>query len=250
MESIKFKNTRDLTLAGNLYRADSKKLVILAHGFTNNKSSQGRFDRIAEALDEQNYNVLAFDFSGCGESDPDIMTAAKEVDDLNAAIKYGKSLGFKQIALFGNSLGTLICLRCFNKDIHTMVLMGALTHSMNYDWNAEFTKDQMDDLSSTGLITLRSEELGTRQLGQEMLDDFADIDQEKLLSRVTCPVLIIHGDNADDQEEIELLANSQKGMKYLSKESELKIIKGAKHGCSNEIDQVIDLTIAWIGNHL
>ncbi|WP_425449315.1 hypothetical protein [Dethiothermospora halolimnae] len=36
----------------------------MAHGFTNNKSSQGRFDRIAETLKKQGFDVFAFDFSG------------------------------------------------------------------------------------------------------------------------------------------------------------------------------------------
>lgn len=169
MEKLIFKNSRDLSLVGNLYISGSNSIVIMAHGFTNNKSSQGRFDRIAEALKKLGFDVFAFDFSGCGESDPDVLSAANEVDDLNSAIEFMKSRGYESIALFGNSLGSLICLRCFNPEIKTMVLMGALTHSMKYNWNEEFTQEQMMELDRESFITLSSSELGIRRVGHQML---------------------------------------------------------------------------------
>jgi len=250
MEKLIFKNSRDLSLVGNLYISNSNRVVIMAHGFTNNKSSQGRFDKIAEALIKLDFNVFAFDFSGCGESDPDILNAANEVDDLNSAIEFMKSRGYERIGLFGNSLGSLICLRCFRSEIETMVLMGALTHRMDYDWNEEFTQDQMNELERDGIITLTSAELGIRRVGHQMLNDFKDIDQEKLLKAVSCPVLIIHGNNEEDKEEVQLLANSRKGMHLLSETAELVVIDGAKHGCREHLDEVIKLTSKWYLKHM
>lgn len=250
MEKLIFKNSRGLSLVGNLYTSDSNSIVIMAHGFTNNKSSQGRFDKIAEALKKQHFNVFAFDFSGCGESAPDILNAANEVDDLNSAIEFMKSKGYQSIALFGNSLGSLICLRCFRPEIETMVLMGALTHSMKYDWNEEFTQEQIIELDRKGFITLNSLELGIRRVGHQMLQDFGEIDQEKLLKDVSCPVLIIHGNNDEDKEELQLLANTKKGLHLLSETSELVVIDGAKHGCREHLDRVIELTTEWYLKHL
>ncbi|MDM8534172.1 alpha/beta hydrolase [Clostridiaceae bacterium HSG29] len=250
MEKLTFKNSRDLSLVGNLYSSDSNSIVIMAHGFTNNKSFQGRFDRIAESLNELDFDVFAFDFSGCGESDPDILSAAKEVDDLNSAIEFVKSKGYEKIALFGNSLGSLICLRCFRSEIKTMILMGALSHSMTYDWNEEFTQVQMDELERVGIITFNSEELGIRRVDHQMLNDFEDINQKKLLEAITCPVLIIHGNNEEDKEELQLLANSRKGMGLLPETSELVVIEGAKHGCREHIDQVIEVTTKWCLKHM
>ncbi|MTI66976.1 MAG: alpha/beta hydrolase [Firmicutes bacterium] len=250
MERLVFKNSRNLSLVGNLYTSDSNSIIIMAHGFTNNKSSQGRFNKIAEALNKLNFNVFAFDFSGCGESDPDILSAANEVDDLNSSIEFMKSKGYKKVALFGNSLGSLICLRCFKPEVETMVLMGALTHSMKYDWNEEFTQEQMAELEREGFITLNSIELGIRRVGHQMLQDFEEIDQEELLKGVTCPVLIIHGNNEEDREEIKLLENTKKGMHLLSEASELVVIDGAKHGCREHLDRVIELTTEWYLKHL
>ena len=250
MERLIFKNTRDLSLVGNLYSTDSNRIIIMAHGFMNNKSSQGRFDKIVEALNKLDFNVFAFDFSGCGESDPDILNASNEVDDLNSAIEFIKSRGYERMALFGNSLGTLICLRCFRSEIETMILMGALTHSMNYDWNEEFTQEQIQELERDDIITFNSAELGIRRIGREMLNDFENINQEKLLKAISCPVLIIHGNNVEDKEEVQLLSYSRKGMNLLPETSDLVVIDGAKHGCKEHLDQVIKLTTKWYLKHM
>jgi alpha-beta hydrolase superfamily lysophospholipase len=69
MEAVSFRNARDRRLVGLLHRADPVRIVVMAHGFCNDKSSQGRFDRIAEALHREGLSVLRFDFGGCGESD-------------------------------------------------------------------------------------------------------------------------------------------------------------------------------------
>lgn len=247
---LTFKNSRELNLVGDLHRSNTENIVIMAHGFTNNRSSQGRFDRIAKALQEDGLSVFAFDFSGCGESDEDILSAKNQEDDLNCAISYMKSLGYKNVLLFANSLGTLISLRCYQADVKAMVLMGALTHSMNYDWNTEFTQNQMNELNNHALITLISEEHGTRLIDKQTLKDFEEIDQKQLLSNVKCPVLIIHGNNKSDEEELELLSHSRYGMKYLSDKSELVVIEGAKHGCYKHIGEVIEMTREWFMNYI
>ncbi len=249
MRKITFRNSRKLSLVGNLYSAKSRAVIIMAHGFISDKSSQGRFDRIANALNSLDLNVLAFDFSGCGDSDPDVLSVENQMDDLNSAISLIKSQGYDKIALFGYSLGSLICLKCFRDDIETMVLMGALTHSMTYDWDDEFTQEQLTELDNTGIMNIKTE-FGNYQIGHQMLRDFEEIEQEKMLKSVTCPILIIHGDNEEDIEEVQLLSNSQKGMPLLSETSELVLIKGAKHDFSEQIDQVIDLSSKWYMEHL
>ena len=245
MEKIRFENVRGLSLVGNLYATGSKKIIILAHGFTNDKSSQGRFEKLAAVLNTVGFDAFAFDFSGCGESDSDVLSAAHEVEDLRAAIDFISGRGYERLGLFGNSLGSLICLRCYRPEIETMVLMGALTHRMTYDWYEEFSQAQMQALEGEGVIKLESDELGTRLIGQQMLNDFEEIDQEQLLSSVKCPVLIIHGNHMEDAEELELLANSKKGMHLLPEASELLVIEGARHGCKEHMDQVAERTAEW-----
>src|SRR5258705_10083279 len=102
---VSFPNSRGLTLVGDFTPADSDAALILCHGYAGHRLRRNRFPQIAEALSTAGYNCLAFDFSGCGESDDDVLTISGEVDDLHAAIAYVESLGMKRTALYGNSLG-------------------------------------------------------------------------------------------------------------------------------------------------
>lgn len=250
MERVHFNNERGLSLVGHLYAADPERIVVLAHGFLNDKSSQGRFDRVAGALARAGVSALAFDFSGSGESDPAVLSAEGQEGDLRAAIRWAREGGYRKIGLFGNSLGTYICLRCADEGIETMVLMGALTHSMDYDWDAFFPREKMEALARDGVMTLEMEDGSLRRLGRQMLRDFQEIDQRTLLESVDCPVLLIHGDHPEDEEEQTLLGYSRSEMKWLPGASRFVVIEGARHGCAEHMDRVVEETVAWFEEHL
>ena len=249
MERVTFKNSRNLTLVGNLYPAVSDKIIIMCHGFCSDKNSRGRFPRLAKKFNEIGYNAFSFDFSGCGESDNDSLTMAKEVDDLKSAIAFIKSKGFNKIALYGHSLGTVICLKCYSPEIITMALSGAGTDSMKYDWNDFYSKEQIKELEENGYLTEKVD--GVRKeiiVDQQMLKDFELVRQEELLSGITCPILIIHGDN--DEEERLLCGNSKRGMRLLSSDSRLFIINGANHSFMDHLDKLVDLVSNWMKRFL
>ena len=65
MERVTFTNSRGLTLVGNLHPPPAQSIIIMCHGFTSDKSSRGRFDRLGQTFAAHGYGVLAFDFSGC-----------------------------------------------------------------------------------------------------------------------------------------------------------------------------------------
>ena len=250
MERITFKNSRKLSLIGNLYPSNSKSIIIMSHGFTSDKNSRGHFPKLAKAFNEYGFNVLSFDFSGCGESDDDSLTIEKEVDDLKSAIGYVKSKGYEKIGIYGHSLGSLICLKNYTSEIKTMVLSGALTDWMKYNWDEFFTKEQMMELKSKGYITqYTSGKLREKIIiDREMLDGFELINQKELLKDIKCPVLIIHGNN--DEEERLLYERSKIGMDLLSTDSKLKVIDGADHSFLDQFDIVINLAVDWFRKHL
>lgn len=243
MKRMIFKNSRSLNLVGHLYVSSPQSIIIMCHGFTSDKSSAGRFERFANAFYQLGYSVLAFDFSGCGESDNDSLDIAKQIDDLHSAISFVKSKGYTKIALFGNSLGSRVCLECYTPSITTMILTGALTGPMKYDWNEYFTPTQIRELKTKGSITERR---GSRNvvIDQQMLLDFELINQKKLLTKVHCPVLLIHGNN--DEEEMALCNLSKQGFKWLPKESKIEIINGASHGFRGYLERVEKLATQWL----
>lgn len=245
MEKVTFRNSRNHTLVGNLYHALSKSIIIMCHGFTSDKSSRGRFDRFADTFHQHSYNVLAFDFSGCGESDDDRLTMSKQIDDLQSAISFVKKEGYKDIALHGHSLGTKICLSCYQSGIKTMVLTGALTGPIKYNWEEVFSAAQLEELSQKGYITeARSEGIRKKvEIDGQMLLDFELGSQKELLEKVLCPVLIVHG-NGDDEER-RLYEISRKGMKWLPKQSELVVIENAPHSFTDHLEAVEGLAIDW-----
>ncbi|MDR7856600.1 alpha/beta fold hydrolase [Tissierella sp.] len=250
MEQVVFRNSRNLKLVGNLYQSNSKHIIIMCHGFMSNKYSRGRFEKLAIAFNECGFSALAFDFSGCGESDNDSLTIEKEVDDLKSAILYIKSKGYEKIALYGYSLGTLICLKSYTPEIITMVLSGALTGSMKYNWNEFFTKEQMEELKDKGYITenISGEERETIIIDRKILEGFELINQNELLRKVKCPVLLIHGDN--DEEEILLYERSKEAIDLLSIDSQIEVINGADHSFLNHLDTLVNLTVDWFKKYL
>lgn len=85
MEHLTFVNGRGLRLAGHLWPAASEAGVALVHGFCNDKSSNGRFERLGAALQRAGIGALAFDASGCGASEDAPLSAAAMAQDLAAA---------------------------------------------------------------------------------------------------------------------------------------------------------------------
>lgn len=249
MERVTFKNSRDLTLVGNLYPSTSKSIIIMCHGFMSNKHSKGRFKRLAISFNKCGYSALLFDFSGCGESDDDFLTVEKEVDDLKSAIQFVKSKGYEKIALYGHSLGTLICLKSYTPEITTMVLSGALTDSMKYDWDEFFAKEQMKELEEKGYLTEHTPKEVRKKIviDKRILKDFELINQKEVLKDVNCPVLIIHGNN--DEEEKLLCERSKVAMSLLSSDSKLEVIEGANHSFLEYFDIVIKVTTDWFVKH-
>lgn len=248
MNKINFNNSRGLKIFGNLYSINSDTVIIMAHGFTNNKSSNGRFDNLAEALNKVDYDALAIDFSGCGESDDDVITSKNQVDDLNSAIQFALLKGYTKIGLFGNSFGTLACLRSYRKEVITMVLVGALTDSMQYDWNKYFSKEQMNDLRNQGFFYIGTDR--KHKITKQTLMDFEQINQKKLVKDVDCPILIFHGNNSEDEEELQLLERSKRAIDMMSHNSRLEIIEGGKHGLRNYWDKVIEIICLWYREHI
>ncbi|TCO57261.1 alpha/beta hydrolase family protein [Actinocrispum wychmicini] len=234
------RTARGVRLAGELH-GDGDSVIVMAHGFCSDRRSRGRFDRLAKDFTGLGFSVLTFDFSGCGESEPDVVTVANEVEDLRAVIGHVRARGFRRVALHGHSLGGSVCLAAYDKDIRTMVLSGAATGPMRYTWSEYYSAEQLRELDETGFMRD-----GKHLLSRQTLEDFEERDQERLLGPVECPLLLIHGDG--DEEERELLDRSRQAT--LPEGSRLAVVAGAGHSFTGYMDELSALACAWYQRHL
>ncbi|MFH1650223.1 MAG: alpha/beta fold hydrolase [Candidatus Woesearchaeota archaeon] len=243
MERVVFKNSRGLSLVGHLNAVGSKKIIILCHALANDKSGRGKLDRVAEKLNESGFSTLAFDFSGCGESDDDTLTIGKEVDDLKSAIAFVKLEGYSEIGLFGHSTGALVSLKCYSPEIRSMVLWSPITNRIRYEWNDKLTKEQLEELRKKGYYTrTRKNAIRTAyHIDEQMLRDRESVNPEELLTNVSCPVLIIQG-TRDESVPVE---DSKNAIKLLSKKSRLEIVEGADHDFLEHVDKLVTLSNEW-----
>ncbi|MBM3585756.1 MAG: alpha/beta fold hydrolase [Alphaproteobacteria bacterium] len=172
-DRVTFANARGLTLVGHLWRGGGTRAggVVMAHGFCANKSSRGRFDRLGPALAEAGIAALAFDFAGCGESDDDTLVIAKQAEDVAAAVAFMAARGMTPIALHGHSHGARACLQAALPGIVTMVLTGACTGPVRYDWTRFFSTEELADFASEGRDEHdRRRRLAPRGLGRAPAD--------------------------------------------------------------------------------
>jgi esterase/lipase len=246
MQKITFLNSRNLKLIGDLYSLNSKSIVIMAHGFTNDRKSNGRFEKLALMWNSIGHDAFAFDFGGCGESDSEFITVSNQVNDLKSALNLFTEKGYNKISLYGNSYGSLICLKSYTPKISTIILTCPITDSMHYKWEEHFDKKDLEKIYNTGSAEIRISPERIFKISKQTLLDFEKINQKKLLSNIICPVLIIHGNNITDKEELELLEKSKKGMKYLSVSSKLEILEGERHGLRDKWDEVVNQSKDWL----
>ena len=250
MVKIFIKNNRGFIIAANHWFAGSESIIIMSAGFTGDKSMNGRFEKMAEKFYEAGYGVIAYDYCGCGESDDEILTPENAVQDLLSVITYAKHRGYSNIGLFGQSYGGLVSLRAYSQDISTMVLIGAVTGSIKYDWKKHYSEKELEELNRTGYMMIKKDS-GERDvviINREMLEDFDHINQENLLSKVLCPVLIIHGDTGEEEQMLSEISRS--GLIYIPKGSKLEIIEGATHKFSNHLNEIANLSINWFTKSL
>jgi pimeloyl-ACP methyl ester carboxylesterase len=88
---------------------DRRLAFVVAHGFTLYWCSSASW-QVAQRLNRHG-GVVAFDFRGHGRSGGESTLGDKEVEDLDAAIRYARELGYERIATVGFSMGASIVLR-------------------------------------------------------------------------------------------------------------------------------------------
>jgi len=238
-EKFEIKSNRGIKLAGIINTPrEGDELVIISHGLFANKDRR-RLQKATYRFSRKGIATLRYDSSGCGESESIEHDLQGDVSDLKQMIAYARTRGYSTIALLGESYGGLVTLFAYDQDIKTVVLWGPVTGNRV----PSFLKIEKyaKELSENGYVVY-NEGGRDHKVTQKYVDDRNSINKRDLLSRIKCPVLIIHG-SQDDQVSYK---ESEEAMEYLPKGSKFVLMEKGTHSLDNKIDRTIEKTIGWL----
>ncbi len=240
VEKVVFENSKSERLVGILHLPEEKtnRGFIIAHGFTSNKD-RIRFIKIAQTLAEKGWVVLRFDFGGCGESQEREILVKSQVDDLKSAMKLMQKRGISWLGLIGESLGGLTTILAYEPDIvKTLVLLAPVTkakRTLNENkYQQQFKKYGFAFFEKDGRKF---------KISKEYLEERLKVDQRRILSKIECPTLIVHG----DADKIVPIEHSKEALQFLPKGSRLEVIKGANHRFEGKIEELVKVVVGWVG---
>ena len=164
------------------------KVVVIAHGFYNNKDTF-LFRGITEAFSKE-YDVIVFDFRGHGKSSGRFSWTAHEQKDLRAITAYAKDNHYEKIGVIGFSLGAAIALieASNHQNIDSLISVSAPADLESMDYHF-WEKDMWEDLRLNFGVKGRGK--GIRP-GNHFLEKIRPIDIVDKISPM--PVLFLHGE--------------------------------------------------------
>lgn len=204
-EKISFTNSRGDTLSGVLHHAEkhpARGAVILCHGMESDKNSE-KLVFLSRELARRGVVALRFDFSYVGESSRKFeeITYSGEVEDLQAAYALLGSRHAGKTAILGSSMGGTVALMFAARQpaAAALVTISAPLHPEKFP-DRILTPAQLRDWRERGFTLYNGQRLNVT-----LLQDLKSIDVRACARKVTCPVLILHGD-ADDVVPVEEVA--------------------------------------------
>jgi alpha-beta hydrolase superfamily lysophospholipase len=252
MKKVWFRNSRGQRLCGILDEASSEKAVILLHGICSDKDEAGIFIRMAETLSKNGFNALRFDFAGSGESEGEFsgMSFTSEVRDMESAIRFMRDKGYGKIGLLGASFGGAVSILGHPKETGAMILWNPVCNMESFrDYMSTQNSGWREEASRTGTFRLYKECLKRYMYaGKPLAEEAENIDMFPHAGRISCPVLIIHG----EMDSILPCRDSEGLLGFLKGPKKLEIIKNAGHGFHDPASEktAIKLTLDWLGKYL
>jgi uncharacterized protein len=204
--------------AWHIPHAEPKGLVIMFHGYGGSKSTMLPQ---AEAFHGFGYSTFLVDFRGSGGSSGDITTVGvREADDVTAAVEYARTAELPgPIILYGASMGSAAILRAIEVN---GVRPNAIVIECPFD---RLLSTVGNRFTAMGLPAFPLAETLVFWGGtQHGFDGFAHNPVDYAAS-VTCPVLLMHGDNDRWVTRVQAESIFQK----LAGEKEFVVFSGVGH---------------------
>ena len=247
-ERISFTNSCGDTLSGVLHhpaQGTSRGAVILCHGMESNKESE-KLVYLGRAMAQLGIMVLRFDFRYVGESSGrfEDITYSGEVEDLKAAHALVQSRNPGKTAILGSSMGGTVALlfAAQQPSLAALVTVAAPIHPERFP-SRVLTPAQTDEWRVRGFTHYNGQ-----RINLSLLDDLESLDVPEAVKKITCPVLILHGD-ADEvvpvEEAYELYA-------CLTNSKRLSILPATDHRLSDPavMRRAIAEALDWLTQHV
>ncbi len=245
---VTFSNGRGERLAGMLHLppGEAGSLgVILCHGMVSSKESL-KLVHLGESLGRAGYTALRFDFTGAGESTGEFgsITCTRQVEDLKAAHVLLMQRGVARVAILGSSMGgtTALVYAGAAEGVAALVTL-AVPFNPRELLERDFPPEAVAAWRARGFI-----EFDGHRLTTDFLEEALTLVVAAAVARITCPVLVIHGD-ADPTVPVE---QARQLHAALHGEKRLCILPGADHRFTREDDRGAALRQAeeWMARHL
>jgi pimeloyl-ACP methyl ester carboxylesterase len=247
-ERIFFTNSRGDTLSGVLHHPATSAIrgaVILCHGMESDKNSE-KLIYLGQALASRGIVALRFDFSFVGESSAKFedITYSGELDDLRAAYAFVQSHHPGKTAILGSSMGGTVALLFAAEEpaVAALVTVAAPVHPEHFPRRI-LTPKQIDQWRNQGFTLYHGQ-----RLNASLLHDLEKINILEAAARITCPVLIVHG----DADELVPVKEAHELHGCLNNSKQLLVLKGGDHRLSNPaiMQRAIAEALDWLTEHV
>jgi putative redox protein len=247
-EQVSFTNKRGQILKGIIhYPVGGKRFsaAILCHGMESNKESE-KLVALSRNLAHREILALRFDFSCSGESGGrfEEITYSGEVADLKAAFNFMLERQAEKVAILGSSMGGAVALlfAAGEKRVANLVTIAAPVHPEKLTEKL-LTQEQVESWCRLGFFLYHG-----KRINASFLDDLNKIDVPEAAKKISCPVLIIHGD-ADDTVPV---GEAHELYSLLRSPKKICILQGADHRLSDpfHMEEALKESVDWIIQHL
>jgi len=229
-------------IVGVIENPGRETLIILVHGFAGNMHGHSNiFDKLSARLQSKGYSVLRFNFRGTPPSEGEFidMTLASETEDLEAVVKYARTLGSKKIGILGESMGGAVIANLLKIEFDFIAFWYSVFEFMDSEFGNCFSPESQTLLEEHGYLV----EDGFK-FNEKFINQIPLINLYNRLSEISCPTLFLHGDS----DTAVPVHQSEKAFELVTSEKEIHILKGADHCFENEQDEAIGLTVKFIEN--
>ncbi len=230
----------------------AKNLLIATHGITSEKTEEKIYTSFAQSFLQPEFDMLAFDFRGHGESSmpSQDVTIAGEILDLMTVFRWSKKQEYNAFCHLATSFGSSITLLAASVyDLSFLSKVVFWNPVINYfntfidakvEWGKEFfNQENLEELSVRPFTSIPGTDF---RISAIMTQEMLFMSPEKTKWPQNLPLLIVHGDNDTSVPYNDAVDYSRRNNSI----TEFIRLEGVDHGFDYKIEQAMALTKEWL----